>query len=128
MWLVDISEESDGLSRYVDSAPGIHVKHLASLFLWGGLDFSHHAEPSVIINDVDTTESNFCGPKSVFDVIWVGYVHLEDQELTLCPRLEEVLKHFRSSRGGDDGIPLFQGIRGEGQAKAGGCPSDCAPR
>lgn len=112
--LVNISEESDGLSRNIDGAPEIHFEHLARLLLRGGLDFPHHGESGIIINDVDATEPNFGGSESVFDIVGVGYIDLEDQELTLCRRLGEVMECFRLSRGGDNCIPPFQHTLGEG--------------
>ena len=78
LWLVDISEESDGLPRNIDGTPNVHVKHLACLFFGGGLELAHHGEPGIVINDVDATESNFRSPESVLDVIGVGYIDLED--------------------------------------------------
>lgn len=76
--LVDIPEESDGLSRNVGSAPEINLEHFTRFILGGGLDLPHYGEPGIIVNDVDATESNFGGPKSGLDVIGAGYVDLED--------------------------------------------------
>lgn len=128
MWLVDIPEEPDGLPRNIDGAPEIHVEHLPRLFLRGGLEFAHQGGPSIVINDVDATESNFRSPESVFDIVGVGYIDLEDQELALCPHLEQVLERFRLPHSGDDDITLCQRIRGEGQAEAGGCAGYCVQR
>jgi len=112
--LVDVPEKSNGLPRDVDSTPDVHFKHLPCLFLWGGLQFTHHREPGIVVNDVNATESDFCGPESVFDIIGAGHIDLEDQELALCPRLEELLKRFRLSHSGDNDVTLFQHVRGEG--------------
>lgn len=81
----------------------------------------------MVINDIDATESNFCGPESVLYVIGVGYVDVEDQELALYPHFEQVLKLFQLSHSGDNYITLHQRICGEGQAKARGCASACVP-
>ena len=45
------------------TAPDIHVELLPRLCLRDGLEFTHHAKPTIVINDVNVTESNVRGPE-----------------------------------------------------------------
>ena len=45
--------------------------------------------------------------RSAFDVVGVGHIGFEDQELVLCPRFEQVPERFWFSHSGNNGITLF---------------------
>jgi len=124
--VVNVSEEPDGLPRYVGSTPEVDLKHSPGNVLRGPLNFADEAITSVIEDEVDATNFSFYVFQRGIDILAFGNVKLKDDQLVFGPLRTESVQGGGGTKGRDRDIALAEDELGHAAAKAGRGTGDCS--
>ena len=120
-----LAEEPHRLLRHMRRTPEVHLERCARRVVRHALRFTRHRVPGVAEHDVDAPERRFRLSEGSFDVVGLGDVEAEDEELLRGVLRCEVCEDFGLAEGRDDAFAVREGDTRHLEAEARGGTGDC---
>lgn len=124
--LVNISEEPDGLPRYISSTPEVDLEHGPGNILRSPLNFAHEAVTGVVKDEVNATDFGLDVFERGIYILPFGHIKLQNDQLVFGPLGTESVQSRGSTEGCDRDSTLRENEFGHAATKAGRSTSDCS--
>lgn len=115
---IDLPEDPHGLLAYVRRTPKVDVKNVSRVRLACGFDLARDIHTRIVQHDVDPAKRRRCLVKGRTDVVPVGDVQFDDEQLGGQVARRKIRQGLGFAEGGDDLVADLEKMLGHGATKA----------